>query len=72
MCCSGQTPLFEVYLHSDSVGGDLPSYLEEDPVESPHKSDHAVARPNSSRGIASIAGSWFGNVLNAVNKNLYW
>ena len=55
----------------DSTDQDLPSYLEEEPNESPEKEGHAVARPNAN-GFGSMASSWFGSVLNAVNKNLYW
>jgi len=57
--------------HDDSIDdGKLPDYLDED-VESPSKSEFAVARPNSVQG-GGFGASWFGNIVNAVNKNLYW
>jgi len=57
-------------LFLDSFDKELPPYLDEDAHDTPQKEDQAVARPDSSFG--SMAGSWFGSVLSAVNKNLYW
>ena len=54
----------------DSIDKDLPPYLEEETQDTPDKDDHTVARADSS--FTSMAGSWFGSVLSAVNKNLYW
>ncbi|XP_076806988.1 armadillo repeat-containing protein 1-like isoform X2 [Clavelina lepadiformis] len=56
----------------DNKDSDLPPYLDEEPADSPLKEDKAVARPGSGGGFGSYAGSWFGSVINAVNKNLYW
>ena len=50
---------------------DLPAYLDEEGHDTPVKDDHAIARPDSG-SFSSMAGSWFGSVLSAVNKNLYW
>jgi len=49
----------------------LPDYLDEDvSVDSPSKEAHAVARQNT-QGNAPGFG-WFGSIVSAVNKNLYW
>uniref|UniRef100_H2YS27 Armadillo repeat-containing protein 1 n=1 Tax=Ciona savignyi TaxID=51511 RepID=H2YS27_CIOSA len=57
---------------ADTENKDLPNYLEEEPSESPTKDDKAVARPDSASAVGGFANSWFGSVMNAVNKNLYW
>nr|CAB3222975.1 armadillo repeat-containing protein 1 [Phallusia mammillata] len=56
----------------DTDNKELPPYLDEEPAESPLKEDKAIARPDSAGTIGSYASSWFGSVITAVNKNLYW
>lgn len=53
---------------------ELPPYLEEDAEDSPNKEENkqSVARPGYTEAVGSFARSWFGSVVNAVNKNLYW
>jgi len=57
---------------ADAENKDLPSYLDEDTGDSPLRDDKAVARQGAGGAFGSFASSWFGGVLNAVNKNLYW
>uniref|UniRef100_F6Y206 Armadillo repeat-containing protein 1 n=1 Tax=Ciona intestinalis TaxID=7719 RepID=F6Y206_CIOIN len=57
---------------ADTENKDLPAYLDEEPAESPTKDDKAVARPDSASAVGAFANSWFGSVITAVNKNLYW
>ncbi|XP_077974627.1 armadillo repeat-containing protein 1-like [Styela clava] len=53
---------------------ELPPYLEEDLGDSPNKEENkqSVARPGYTEAVGSFAKSWFGSVVSAVNKNLYW
>lgn len=53
---------------------ELPPYLEEDAGDSPNKEENkqSVARPGYTEAVGSFARSWFGSVVSAVNKNLYW
>lgn len=63
----------EVFVSFDDMD-DLPPYLEEDAGDSPNKEENkqSVARPGYTEAVGSFARSWFGGVVNAVNKNLYW
>ena len=60
------------FQNSVSIETDLPEYLDEDPSDSPGKDDHAVARHNTGGNTGRFGNSWFGSIVNAVNKNLYW
>jgi len=51
---------------------DVPEYLDEDAGDSPSKDDHAVARQNVGNNAGGFGNTWFGSIVNAVNKNLYW
>lgn len=53
---------------------ELPPYLEEDLGDSPNKEENkqSVARPGYTEAVGTFAKSWFGSVVSAVNKNLYW
>lgn len=51
---------------------EVPDYLDEDAGDSPSKDDHAVARQNAGKGGSGFGNTWFGSIVNAVNKNLYW
>lgn len=49
-----------------------PEYLDEDCGDSPSKDDHAVARHGQGGQPGGFGNTWFGSIVNAVNKNLYW
>lgn len=63
----------EVFLEFDEIEDNnsaYPAYLDEDIETNSYANKQSLARPDG-EGMG-LARSWFGSVLTAVNKNLYW